>query len=71
MVASPAAAAGVTDVLWCLGLGLLLALARDALGMVWRAHPGQGLYAITADADFEKHFGTPAVKRRKIYNRCV
>lgn len=41
------------------------------LGMVWRAHPGQGLYAITADADFEKHFGTPAVKRRKIYNGMI
>ena len=41
------------------------------LGMAWRAHPGQGLYAITADADFEKHFGTPAVKRRKIYNGMI
>lgn len=35
MVASPAAAAVVTDVLWCLGLGLLLALARDALGLIF------------------------------------
>ena len=31
-------------------------LART-LGQVWQAHPAQGLYAITADAEFEQHFG--------------
>ncbi len=41
------------------------------LGKVWHAHPGAGLYAITADADFEKHFGGKATKRRKIYNGMI
>lgn len=41
------------------------------LGRVWRAAPGAGLYAITADADFESHFGARAVKRRKIYNGMI
>ena len=35
MVGTPAVLAVVTDVLWCLGLGLLLALARDVLGLVF------------------------------------
>ena len=42
-------------------------LART-LGQVWQRHPGQGLYAITADAEFETHFGKKAARRRKIYN---
>ena len=42
-----------------------------ALGKVWRFSPGTGLYAITADADFEQHFGQKAVRRRKIYNGMI
>lgn len=45
-------------------------LART-LGQVWRRHPGQGLYAITADSDFEQHFGKKADRRRKIYNGMI
>ena len=41
------------------------ALART-LGQVWNASPAAGLYAITADAEFEAHFGKKATKRRKI-----
>ena len=46
------------------------ALAR-VLGQVWRVAPGSGLYAITADAAFEEHFGAKATKRRKIYNGMI
>ena len=46
------------------------ALART-LGQVWNAAPTAGLYAITADADFEAHFGKKAAKRRKIYNGMI
>ena len=46
------------------------ALART-LGQVWQASPTAGLYAITADADFEAHFGKKATKRRKIYNGMI
>ena len=46
------------------------ALART-LGRVWQRHPGQGLYAITADAEFEQHFGKKAARRRKIYNGMI
>ena len=45
-------------------------LART-LGQVWQASPTAGLYAITADADFEAHFGKKAAKRRKIYNGMI
>ena len=45
-------------------------LART-LGQVWQRHPGQGLYAITADAEFETHFGKKAARRRKIYNGMI
>ena len=41
------------------------------LGQVWQRHPAQGLYAITADADFEQHFGKKAARRRKIYNGMI
>ncbi len=41
------------------------------LGRIWRAAPAAGLYAITADAEFETHFGAKAVKRRKIYNGMI
>ena len=46
------------------------ALART-LGMRWAQAPGAGLYVITADAEFETHFGRKAVKRRKIYNGMI
>ena len=46
------------------------ALAKT-LGQVWQRHPAQGLYAITADADFEQHFGKKAARRRKIYNGMI
>ena len=46
------------------------ALART-LGQGWQASPTAGLYAITADADFEAHFGKKAAKRRKIYNGMI
>lgn len=46
------------------------ALART-LGQAWNASPAAGLYAITADADFEAHFGKKATKRRKIYNGMI
>ena len=45
-------------------------LAR-ILGQVWQRNPAQGLYAITADADFEQHFGKKAARRRKIYNGMI
>ena len=45
-------------------------LART-LGQVWQRHSGQGLYAITADAEFETHFGKKAARRRKIYNGMI
>ena len=38
------------------------------LGGRWEQNPGQGLYVITADADFERHFGKKAARRRKLYN---
>ena len=41
------------------------------LSLVWQASPTAGLYAITADADFEAHFGKKAAKRRKIYNGMI
>lgn len=46
------------------------ALAR-VLGRRWQQTPGEGLYAITADAEFETHFGAKANKRRKIYNGMI
>lgn len=46
------------------------ALAKT-LGTVWKRSPGAGLYAITADAEFEQHFGARATKRRKIYNGMI
>ena len=50
--------------------GEAAALAKT-LGQVWQAHPAQGLYAITADAEFEQHFGKKAARRRKIYNGMI
>lgn len=41
------------------------------LGSRWDQNPGQGLYVITADADFERHFGKKAARRRKLYNGMI
>lgn len=41
------------------------------LGSRWEQNPGQGLYVITADADFERHFGKKAARRRKLYNGMI
>lgn len=45
-------------------------LART-LGRQMEAHPCQGLYAITADLEFENHYGKRANKRRKMYNGMI
>ena len=52
-------------------MGLPIAALARTLGQVWQASPTAGLYAITADADFEAHFGKKAAKRRKIYNGMI
>ena len=41
------------------------------LGSRWEQNPGQGLYVITADANFERHFGKKAARRRKLYNGMI
>ena len=41
------------------------------LGSRWEQNPGQGLYVITADADFERHFSKKAARRRKLYNGMI
>ena len=45
-------------------------LART-LGQQMEASPCAGLYAITADMDFEVHYGKRANKRRKMYNGMI
>ena len=45
-------------------------LART-LGQQMEANPCAGLYAITADMDFELHYGKRANKRRKMYNGMI
>ena len=45
-------------------------LART-LGRQMEAHPCAGVYAITADMDFESHYGKRANKRRKMYNGMI
>ena len=45
-------------------------LART-LGQQMAEHPCAGLYAITADMDFETHYGKRANKRRKMYNGMI
>lgn len=54
-------------------LGDLKTAAKLAgvLGGRWEQNPGQGLYVITADADFERHFGKKAARRRKLYNGMI
>ena len=45
-------------------------LART-LGQQMEAYPCAGVYAITADMDFEHHYGKRANKRRKMYNGMI
>ena len=45
-------------------------LART-LGRQMEAHPCAGVYAITADMEFESHYGKRANKRRKMYNGMI
>ena len=45
-------------------------LART-FGQQMAAHPCAGVYAITADMDFETHYGKRAAKRRKMYNGMI
>jgi len=45
-------------------------LART-FGQQMAAHPSAGVYVITADMDFEAHYGKRAVKRRKMYNGMI
>ena len=42
-----------------------------ALGQQMAEHPCAGLYAITADMEFESHYGKRANKRRKMYNGMI
>ncbi|MGN0707036.1 MAG: class I SAM-dependent RNA methyltransferase [Faecalibacterium sp.] len=54
-------------------MGTIDGAARLAriLGRQMEAHPCTGLYAITADMDFESHYGKRANKRRKMYNGMI
>lgn len=47
------------------------AALAGVLGRQLRAHPPAGAYVITADADFEKHYGARAARRRKLYNGMI
>ncbi len=54
-------------------LGDLAGAARleAALGRRLAQFPVRGAYIITADADFEQHFGQKARRRRKLYNGMI
>jgi len=54
-------------------LGTIEGAAKLActLGQQMEASPCAGLYAITADMDFELHYGKRANKRRKMYNGMI
>ncbi len=41
------------------------------LGRQLERHPVRGAYIVTADADFEQHFGKKARRRRKLYNGMI
>ncbi len=41
------------------------------LGRVTKQHPPASAHIITADGDFEAHYGRPAKKRRKVYNGMI
>ena len=45
-------------------------LART-FGRQMEAHPCAGVYVITADMEFEAHYGRRAAKRRKMYNGMI
>jgi putative N6-adenine-specific DNA methylase len=45
-------------------------LART-FGECMAEHPCAGVYAITADMEFEAHYGKRATKRRKMYNGMI
>lgn len=47
------------------------AALAGVLGRQLRQHPAAGVYVITADADFEKHYGLRAARRRKLYNGMI
>ena len=47
------------------------AALERALGERLAQHPVRGAYIITADADFEQHFGKKAKRRRKLYNGMI
>ena len=57
----------------CFLLGTIEGAAKLArtLGQQMEASPCAGLYAITADMDFEVHYGKRANKRRKMYNGMI
>ena len=71
--APPAEATVLTNPPYGERLGDLDEAARLAgvLGKRLAAHPVSGTYVITADADFEAHFGKKAVRRRKLYNGMI
>ena len=50
--------------------GTAAALERT-LGQRLAACSVKGAYIITADADFEAHFGRKAQRRRKLYNGMI
>lgn len=43
----------------------------QTFGRQMEAHPCAGVYVITADMDFETHYGKRAAKRRKMYNGMI
>lgn len=47
------------------------AALAGVLGRQLRAYPVAGAYVITADAEFEKHYGARAARRRKLYNGMI
>ncbi len=46
------------------------ALYRD-MGRAWRGLDGWGKYIISSEPDFERFYGAPAAKRRKLYNGMI
>ena len=54
-------------------LGDLAAAAEleRMLGRRLEENPVRSAYIITADADFEQHFGKKAKRRRKLYNGMI
>lgn len=47
------------------------AALEKTLGNCLKQHPVSGAYIITADAEFEHHFGRKANRRRKLYNGMI